>query len=318
MAKKVTQKDLDKLVKDKIKLIETGPANFYSSVEEEQKKILKQTIELIGELDTKDGIIQPTQRNLDLIDSIDKKLKKSFYKSDYISAASDLIGQLDEVKNLTSEYFKAGFGTFDNKKADLFYQQNRKTFLESLISTTSTDQALFKPVGTNILNAITNGTPFTDLVSQIKTTVTGDDKVDGQLQKYAKQIAGDSFSATERNYTKTIALSLDIQFYKYVGGELPDTRCFCEERNGNTYHIEEIKSWGRMENLGDCNIGGGWAGMIKGTNESNIMTFLGGYNCKHSLIPISLALVPMAVIERAISEGWFVPTEAEKELLGLN
>ncbi len=72
-----------------------------------------------------------------------------------------------------------------------------------------------------------------------------------------------------------------------------------------------------MENLGDCNTGNGWAGMYKGTNADNIMTWLGGYNCKHSIIPVSLAIVPMSVIQRAIDAGYFKPTKAEQELLGL-
>lgn len=318
MAKKPNTKDLEKLVKEKMRLIESGPQSFYNAVEAQQKEVLKETLSLIGDLDTKDGIIQPTQRNLDLVDKIEKKLKKSFYASDYITAADDLIGDLDKVKDLTTDYFKEGFGKISEKKADLLYTNNKKNFLESLIGVNETQTNLFGPIKSNIIDGITNGTTFSELVKNIKTTVTGDEKVDGRLQKYAKQIAGDSFSATERNYTKTISDALNVQFYRYVGGELPDTRCFCDERNGHYYHIEEIRSWGRGENIGDCNIGGGaWAGMMRGTNENNIQTFLGGYNCKHSLIPVSLILVPMSVINRAIDQGWFEPTEAERQLLGI-
>lgn len=311
---------LEKLVKDKIKLIESGPNTFYNKVSAEQKRILKEVTELIGDLDTKNGVIQQTQRNLDAIDKIEKKLKKSFYASGYIDAADILVGDLDKVKSLTNDYFKKGFGSIKEatlKKANLLYGNNKKQFLQSLIGVTETQVNLFNPIKTNILDAVNNGTTFRELVKNLSTTVVGDEKTEGKLQKYAKQIAGDTFSATERNYTKTISEALSIQFYRYVGGELPDTRCFCEERNGQYYHIEEIKSWGRLENIGDCNIGGGWAGMIKGTNENNIMTFLGGYNCKHSLIPVSLVLVPMSVINRAIEQGWFKPTDAEKQLLDL-
>lgn len=316
MARKPNLKKLKKLTDEKIRLIEESPDKFISSVDREQKRLLNELNKLLGELDTKDGVIQITERNARLVDEITQKLRKSFYRSGYTDNVKDLVKELDQVKDLTKDYFKEGFGKFDSKKADIVYSTKRGQVVEMLAGISAMDAAIFNPIKQVISDGVTNGTTFKELIDNISTTVTGNDKVDGKLKKYSKQIASDAFSTTERNYTSEISAALNIQFYRYTGGIIQDTRCFCAERNGNYYHIEEIKSWGRGENIGG-GCGYPWQGMYTGTNENNIFTWIGGYNCKHSLIPVSLLMVPPEVIQRAIEEGWFKPSKAEIELLQL-
>lgn len=316
MAKRPNKNKLKKLIDDKMKLVEGSPAKFVTAVEKEQAKLLRELSRLIGELDTENGNIKITQKNLDLVADIDKKFKKYFYKSDYIGAVDELITEMDETKSLTKKYFDASFEDINSKQADIIYSSKRVEAAEVLMGATALEAAFFAPVKNAILDAVQNGSSFSELFTSIQTQVSGDEKTDGKLKKYARQIASDTFSTAERNYTTILSSTLDVQFYRYVGGTLPDTRCFCENRNNNYYHIDEIKSWGKGENIGN-GCGFPWQGMYKDTNESNIMTWLGGYNCQHSIIPISLILVPISDIQRAIDLGFFKPTEAEKELLGL-
>lgn len=318
MAKKPDRNKLKKLTEEKIRLIENSPNKFYSSVAKEQEKLLKELNKLLGELDTKDGVILVNNANLEKIDSITKKIKKSFYKKGgYVDSVDVFVTEMDEVKTLTDQYYKEGFGAFNGAKATALYKTKRSNTIEVLSAISSMDSAIFNPIKQTISDGVTNGTTYKELIDNISLTVTGNDEVDGKLQKYAKQIAGDAFSTTERNYTKEIAGVFNVQFYRYTGGEVTDTRCFCGERNGNYYHVNEIISWGNGENIGG-GCGYPWQGMYKETNSGNIMSWLGGYNCKHSLIPVSLILVPEADIIRAIEKGFFKPTKAEIELLQLD
>lgn len=315
MFKKVDEKKLKLLTSQKLKLIEGAPDAFYKAATAQEKRLLAEIDKLIGELDTKDGLVQTTQRNVNLINDIEKKLKKSFYKSEYIDAVDEMISTLDQVKDLTKEYFETGFGKVKSKAADIAFGAKKAEVFGILAGTSSVDAVLFNPVKQLLTDSVANGVTFSELTNSIKTIVTGNDEVDGKLTKYAKQIASDTFSTSERNYTKALSEYFEVQFYRYQGGEIDSTRCFCDERNGKYFHIEEIKSWGRGENVGDC--GYPWAGMYKETNENNIMSWLGGYNCKHSLVPVSLVMVPTADLKRAIENGWFKPTSSERELLGL-
>jgi hypothetical protein len=66
------------------------------------------------------------------------------------------------------------------------------------------------------------------------------------------------------------------------------TRPFCEERVGNFYHQKEIESWANID----------WQGKRPGTTSSSIFIYCGGYNCRHSLIPVSETLVPKIDLDR--------------------
>ncbi len=57
--------------------------------------------------------------------------------------------------------------------------------------------------------------------------------------------------------------------------------------------------------------------MARGTNEDTIFTYVGGYNCQHSLAPVSVFIVPIEQVKASIARGYFKPTDAERELLEL-
>ena len=58
-----------------------------------------------------------------------------------------------------------------------------------------------------------------------------------------------------------------------------------------------------------------WQGKMYGTNESTIFVTAGGYNCQHSIMPVSVFAVPKADIERNIKNGNFEPSAVEQRLL---
>jgi len=68
---------------------------------------------------------------------------------------------------------------------------------------------------------------------------------------------------------------LKLVFCLYEGGEMENTRDFCEERNGKVFHESEIAKWVDLD----------W----EGKNEIGYNPFVdaGGYNCRHSFRWIS-------------------------------
>jgi hypothetical protein len=308
---------LKKLIEERFKLIENSPKLVIDSAEREQERLLKELIAELDKLDTKDGVIVLSDKNISIVDDITKKIKKSFYKSDYIDSVDEMIKDLDKVKGLTKDFMTQAFGKFDSKKPDILFTSKKVQIADALFGTSSIQTALFAPINNVLLNGVQEQSSFSEVYQNLLKTVTGDDKTDGKLKAYARTIATTTMSTAASGYTQAVSDLFNIQWYRYVGGLVPDSRCFCEERNNKYFHINEILSWGRMENLGDCNTGNGWAGMIAGTNESNIRTNKGGWNCNHDFIPVSISAVPMDVIQEAIQKWGFVPSEAEKELLGL-
>jgi hypothetical protein len=315
----MSKKEITKLLKKRISTIDNASLKFISKVDKTQKEILKVALELVGELDTQGGRILTTKNNLKLIAEIEANLKKAFSKSDYIDGVDELIKDLDTTKAITESYFSAEFGKFTKANANAVYAAKRKETVELLMGTSAIDQNFFKPIAATLVDSVVSQSTYKELITNIKTTVTGNSAVDGKLHRYARQIASDTFSTTERAYTKTLGQDIGAVFYRYLGGLLDTTRCFCEQRNGNYYHVAEIGAWGSGDTgvSVDEDCGFPWAGMYIGTNESTIFTWLGGYNCRHSIIPVSIFSVPREVIIRAIENNYLKLTESERILLNL-
>ena len=55
-----------------------------------------------------------------------------------------------------------------------------------------------------------------------------------------------------------------------------ESRPFCVARDGKVFDEGTIRSWGRL---------GDWKGKIPGTDEATIFIYLGGYRCRHWLVP---------------------------------
>jgi hypothetical protein len=105
---------------------------------------------------------------------------------------------------------------------------------------------------------------------------------DGQLMNWTKQVAHDRFATTDRAYMQAAADELDIQWFRYAGGEIEQTRDFCSERLGQVFHRSEIAAWADLQ----------WAGKMHGTDTETIFKNLGGYRCNHSLTWVAESDVP--------------------------
>jgi hypothetical protein len=87
---------------------------------------------------------------------------------------------------------------------------------------------------------------------------------------------------------------LGLEFYSYSGGLMDTSRDFCIARAGKVFHRKEVESWA----------GQSWAGKMRGTTESSIFIYCGGYGCTHSLVPIAKSAVPKVVLSEAKANGY--------------
>jgi len=293
------------LLKTKNAQLVSVPNALQTVAEKEQKKILKGIQALVSELDVKNGQIIINKRNLKLISEIDSELKKVFLTDEYVDAVKEFAKGIDKQAVLNDKLIKSGFGEVkDFAASEAYLDIAKKGAIKSFIGA-PIDTEFIKPIQSLLENSVASGASVQETIKNIETFIIGNDKVDGKLLRYTKQISNDTFAITDRTYTSIVSDLLESEWFYYAGGEIDTTRCFCNERVGKYFHYKEIESWGNGENLGECNIGGGkWAGQIDGTNSKTIYSYLGGYNCMHSLMPVSEAVVPESDIERAKSLGY--------------
>lgn len=298
-------KSSEDILREKLRRLGTVPEDFINKVVVNQRQIFSDVLDALEKLEIDaDGRIVLSDKNFALIEIIGEDFRQAIYDSGYEQSVTGFIKEFKTQKDLNKTYLEETVTGFESKSVyDKAYENSTKNAVNILADNAVNENvSAFK----NLLNqSISNSSGYNDFLKTLKLNIEGSEQIDGSLSKYAKGYANDLYSVAERNYTTTVANDLGLIFATYAGGEMDTSRCFCEDRHGKTYHVEEIKAWGRGENLGRCNIGGGkWAGMAKNTNENTIFSLLGGYNCHHSLIYKGIYDVGKSVILRAIEKGY--------------
>jgi hypothetical protein len=121
------------------------------------------------------------------------------------------------------------------------------------------------------------------------------------MERYAKQNAYDFYSISNAQYIRQVSEDYGFEFYEYIGVDVKGTRSFCKTRNNKIYHKREIQEWASLD----------WDGKARGTNETTIFAYRGGYNCGHQIIPVATEDVPEDVLNRAIAAGFYTPENEE-------
>jgi hypothetical protein len=292
------------ILEEKLNRLETIPEQFATQVEKTQIKVFKAILRDLNKLQLDvEGEVLLNNYNLALIETIGEKYKAELYAQGYTDAVTFFAKEMDLQNALNVEYLQGALGKFDYKNIyQSVYETSKKTAIELLAdSAVSTSVDDFK---TLLTDSITNSDTFADMVDSISASIQGNDKIEGNLLRYARQNALDLFAGTERNMTKVISDDLGIEFFEYAGGLMDTTRPFCQERAGKVYHKKEIEEWGTKT----------WAGQAKGTTSRTIFTLAGGYNCNHDFIPKGLKDVPTSVIKRNIENGNINPDDLPQNI----
>jgi hypothetical protein len=196
-----------------------------------------------------------------------------------VSNSLTVIPQLEAVSN---DYFM-GISDAFNPNRNFIKSLQLKT-IESIETTLLQDgltSAIKLPLKDILNQNINAGGSFSGFLDQLRNFIQGEE-YEGKLLSYSRTYLKDTLFNYSRSYQQAMVADLKLSYYMYSGGVMDKTREFCLERAGRFYHESEIKSWASQE----------WQGKNRNTTESSIFIYCGGYNCSHSLIPVSKKIVP--------------------------
>lgn len=314
-------KSIEQLIREKTDRLESIPDGMLSKLEKLQKDIFPVVVDLISTLQRdSEGFILFSKTNLAISENIRSQLRAALLDSEYVEIVADFADEFDIQATVTDSYLAKVFPEFvSGGLASDIVRNSKKTAVEIFINGI-TDEAFADAISKQITLAVNNNASFQETYKTIRQLVTGDDEVDGKIQQYAQQVAHDQFALADRAYTSQVSEELKAVWFYYSGSQIKTTRPFCGERHNKYYYFKEIEAWGngqKTEGLSLPQKNGDWSGKIEGTNSKTIFTNAGGWNCRHSIIPVSIFIVPKEVIQRNIQEGFFKPSEFEKRELGL-
>lgn len=293
----------EELAREIAELIATAEGRLSDAIIRIQDQLYRKLTGILKDLSIdSQGYIEQTADNRAILRTAENAFDDTIKSSVYKKAVQDTIGIIPDIDALNEKYFSA---------VDNVFKPNR-TFFRSLqqnairnVNTYALNEGLIVNVKVplnQILNQnINSGGSFSGMLQTLKNHITGIDDKEGRLLRYAKGFLTDTLFNYSRAYQQAVTSDLGLEFYLYSGGltgpkgKHGGSREFCEERAGLFFHQKEIELWAEMD----------WAGKNKDTTSSSIFILAGGYNCRHSIIPVHISIVPQEVIQRAIDLGYY-------------
>lgn len=297
----------DELVARKIKLLETVPETIITAAEKAQRDAWRKLSPLLAEMDVDaTGNIRQTEDNIRRIGLITEELNNVLAGGEYKDAVQSFLSSIDEGVQLTDDIARKINSTFepDNVQKQLL-AISKQNAINAFFGSGLRDNVTV-PFLEQLTANVAARAPLNQAVKALQGVIEGTETTDGRLLANVRTTANTAQAIADRSYSAAVNEELGIEYFQYLGGEIPTTRAFCEHREGAIFHRKEIEAWGDGENSAGINDirNGTWDGRIDGTDSRSIFTFVGGWNCRHFLVPVIKQKVPASVQARAKSEGY--------------
>lgn len=294
---------------DVISQIDGASASFDSVVTKTEKKIFDSAVALIQKLDVDKttGQIKQTTANLKLLSDIKARLAQIATKDKaYLQGVKDLAKMFDVIYKQQTAFYSTNFAQKTlNDKAKAKYEAMKRVAVETTIdglTGAGLQSNVLDPLSKTLLRAVTSGAKYSDLIDELRKQLTSLD-ADNQsdLAKYAKTYATTALTQYAGQNNRLFTDDLGAVWFRYVGSEIETTREFCHHLTAKEYiHISEFPDIlkGRIEYDGEvhqCKMNpktGLPYGLIDGTTPDNFQVNVGGWNCRHQLVPIAKEAVP--------------------------
>jgi hypothetical protein len=267
-----------RLARQKLSGLERVPDAFINSLDAVNRSIYARMEELLDQLDTTGGNIALTDSNLLLASQVAELVGQIATTPEYIEALTAFAQSFEQQAAITDAYMQEVFGRLPEigSRAQII-NASRVAALEQLTGA-ALIQELGQPLQQQILASVQNGSTKKEVTNFVKEFLEGGlDGKEARLKAYAGTIVDTTFSVFDRTYTQILSKDLGVEFYRYSGTIIKTTRQFCKDRAGKYFTTEEVKAWGNQN----------WAGRIEGTNENTIFAYCGGWNCRHSILPVA-------------------------------
>ena len=250
----------------------------------------------VATLDTDaSGRIRPTAANIQRINTILDKVGATLFDDKYLADVAKYLKGLNTVSGTVADTMRS-LGADDTVMNAI--AKRAKAGAATQLLSTSSYRDLFGSVSSQLINGIATAAEASAVLQGIAEVVDA-----SGIDRGVKSQIDSAPAAMQRAQTAAASEQAGIVFYRFQGRPIATTRPWCLAREGKVWHVEEIREWGRQAAAGQ-----GWDGMIDGTNEQTIFTYLGGWYgdraaCRHVLVPVLPSRVPPDDMARMRAKG---------------
>jgi hypothetical protein len=270
-----------------------GIAKMFDAMSGLQGRLSTRIAGILGDLDVRGGTILATEANIARLSEVMQAIEAGFVDDQYERAVRDYLRTFDKLTTNTATWANE-LGSFSPDLLTSLSRQYKTIAAEYLLNAQSFSLTMLNPIAQEVAGYIATGGRYRDLVDSVSTIVTGGGEADGALLGNARTAVNDLVSVYERTATSVAAEAVGADFFLYQGRPIDTTRPFCRDRANKYYHRREITGWADED----------WNGKMAGTTSTTIFQYLGGYNCRHVLVPVRQDLVPAADLQRMREKGY--------------
>ena len=277
-------------------LITKATEDFVQGMSKSGNFAKRQIIALIRAMDTVDGRLVSTDRNNQLIDGASIGIQQVAISGTFNSRVNKVINSIPKIKQETIKAFVRKNGPLSLNTVNLLKEQEAS--ISSLMRQGIGEQSVINEIMTPMI-AILNQMVVNQM--EIDEAINfANQKIPSLFTQFAHVRVATPLQIFLRDINKIMADSKGLTWFKYSGPSGSSAlgnpiRDFCAHKVGNTYLDTEIQAWPAQESP--------WEGEITGTNSFSIFINLGGYNCRHELVPVKSKDVPTKDVNRARRNG---------------
>lgn len=281
-----------------LETIKTSVNRIGSFASKRQDPLLREVLGLVKKLETKGDNIQNNINNLKVLNQIKSKVERLMIDDKYMSEVKSFVQSYNDLQNIHNEYFSKFNAKWKPAKSlNILKNSAIETTINSFTET-GIEVGVTDGIKKILLENITNGGSYFDLTEQLRKHITGAEGLEGAVERYVRTYATTSINQFSAEYNKSIADDLGLEWYGYSGSLLETSRDWCEKCVEKKFiHVSEFPALleGDFGSLGSVKISkstGLPAGLMKGTNETNLVRRRGGWNCGHQMLAVDDSIVP--------------------------
>lgn len=283
----MSPQDLAKAIDE---LIEIADSRYTKNITTLSKDLYNQLAVILKDLEVdRDGFILQNAANRRILTEVNSKVNEVFRSAFYVGVVNNYVKSINKVDALNSKYFTALDDKFNPNRIFIKNLQNDAIAqVESFILRDGLQAQVIQPLSRILNTNINSGGQYAGFLEQVKNFVVGNDQVESRALSYSRTYLNNILFQYSRAYQQSITADLKLSWYLYSGGVIDKSREFCIERTGKFWHEKEIQSWADLN----------WKGKDPLTTKSSIFVLLGGFSCRHQLIPVDESVVDVESIER--------------------
>ena len=296
--------------KEVVAKLDAASNAFDGVITKTEQKIFDSAVELIKKLDVDaSGNIKMSTANLKVLSDIKSRLSQIASKDKaYLQGVKELAASFDSIYKSQTVYYAKHFAEKTlNDKAKSKYEAMKRVAVTTTIdglTGAGLQSNVLDPLAKTLLRAVTSGAKYADLVNELRNQLMTTDTGEGSLAKYAKTYATTALTQYAGQNNRLFTDDLGAEWFQYVGSEIETTREFCHHLTAKEYiHVSEIPAIlnGEIEYDGkvhQCKMNPKTDlpyGLIEGTTPENFQVNVGGWNCRHQLVPVAKEAVPQDI-----------------------